>query len=63
MLVRLMYASRAVSSVNQEALHAILRQCKAKNPSAGITGVLRQHVPRRGVLWRRRPPLAGTSCG
>lgn len=40
MLVRLMYASRAVSTVNQEALHAILRQCKAKNPAAGITGVL-----------------------
>jgi hypothetical protein len=35
-----MYASRAVSTVNQEALHAILRQCKAKNPAAGITGVL-----------------------
>jgi hypothetical protein len=40
MLVRLMYASRAVASVNQEALHAILRQCKARNPAAGITGVL-----------------------
>ena len=40
MLVRLMYASRAVSTVNQEALQVILRQCKAKNPAAGITGVL-----------------------
>jgi hypothetical protein len=40
MLVRLMYASRAVSTVNQEALQVILRQCKARNPTAGITGVL-----------------------
>jgi hypothetical protein len=40
MLVRLMYASRAMSTVDQEALHAILHQCKARNPDAGITGVL-----------------------
>jgi len=40
MLVRLMYASRAVSSVDQVALQAILQQCKARNPEAGITGVL-----------------------
>ena len=40
MLVRLMYASRAVPSVDQEALLAILRQCKNRNPEQGITGVL-----------------------
>lgn len=40
MLVRLMYASRAVPSVDQEALLNILRQCKARNPEHGITGVL-----------------------
>jgi hypothetical protein len=40
MLVRLMYASRAVAAIEQEELHAILRQSKANNPAAGITGVL-----------------------
>ncbi len=40
MLVRLMYASRAASAVNQEELLAILRKSKANNPAAGITGVL-----------------------
>lgn len=40
MLVRLMYASRAVPAVDQEELLAILRQCKTRNPEHGITGVL-----------------------
>lgn len=40
MLVRLMYASRATDSVDQEALLAILRQSKAGNATLGITGVL-----------------------
>ena len=40
MLVRLMYASRAVAAMNQEELHAILRKSKGNNPAAGITGVL-----------------------
>ena len=40
MLVRLMYASRALPSVNQEELVSILRKSKANNPGAGITGVL-----------------------
>ena len=40
MLVRLMYASRAVAEVDQEELVAILRKSKANNPAAGITGVL-----------------------
>ena len=40
MLVRLMYASRAVEGVGQEQLLAILRQSKARNPDQGITGVL-----------------------
>ncbi len=40
MLVRLMYASRALPSVNQDELIAILRKSKATNPGVGITGVL-----------------------
>ncbi len=40
MLVRLMYASRAVPSVDQDALIAILRKSKANNPLIGVTGVL-----------------------
>ena len=40
MLVRLMYASRAVPAIDQEELVAILRKSKANNPAAGITGVL-----------------------
>lgn len=40
MLVRLMYASRAVATVDQDALIAILRKSQANNPGAGITGVL-----------------------
>lgn len=40
MLVRLMYASRAVNAVDQNELVAILRKSKANNPEHGITGVL-----------------------
>jgi hypothetical protein len=40
MLVRLMYASRAVPAVDQEELLAILKQSKANNPKLGVTGVL-----------------------
>ena len=40
MLVRLMYASRAGESVNQDTLAAILRKSKERNPAEGITGVL-----------------------
>jgi len=40
MLVRLLYASRAVPAVDSEELHNILRQSKAHNPKLGITGVL-----------------------
>ena len=40
MLVRLMYASRAVDSVNQNELVTILRQSTANNPGVGVTGVL-----------------------
>ena len=40
MLVRLMYASRAVPAVDQDELIAILKKSKANNPKAGITGVL-----------------------
>ena len=40
MLVRLMYASRAVPAVDPEEVAAILRKSKANNPAWGITGVL-----------------------
>ena len=40
MLVRLMYASRAVPAIDQEELISILRQSKANNPTVGVTGVL-----------------------
>lgn len=35
-----MYASRAAAGVDAEALHAILKESKAKNPKLGVTGVL-----------------------
>jgi len=40
MLVRLMYASRAVPSIDHDELVAILRQSKHNNPAHGITGLL-----------------------
>ena len=40
MLVRLLYASRALAPIAPDALMTILRQSKANNPSHGITGVL-----------------------
>lgn len=40
MLVRLLYASRAIDTVDAEELQAILRQSKTANPRHGITGVL-----------------------
>jgi hypothetical protein len=40
MLVRLLYASRAIDDVSQEELQNILSQSKAHNPESGITGVL-----------------------
>ncbi len=40
MLVRLMYASRAVPAIDQEELVAILKQSKVNNPKLGVTGVL-----------------------
>lgn len=40
MLVRLMYASRAVPAIDQEELLTILRQSKQNNPGFGVTGVL-----------------------
>ena len=35
-----MYASRAVPTVDQQELVAILRKSKANNPAQGVTGVL-----------------------
>lgn len=40
MLVRLLYASRAVEPVTPELLGAILRQSRTHNAAHGITGVL-----------------------
>ena len=40
MLVRILYASRAIDDVSQEQLMTILSQSKAHNPTSGITGVL-----------------------
>ena len=40
MLVRLMYASRAVPAVDQEELVAILKKSKANNAKSGVTGAL-----------------------
>lgn len=40
MLVRLLYASRAVKAFDQEELAAILRKSRASNPEFGITGLL-----------------------
>jgi hypothetical protein len=40
MLVRLLYASRAVPGLDAEELQALLRQCRTNNPPHGITGVL-----------------------
>ena len=40
MLVRLLYASRAVEPQNTEATDAILAQSRSHNPACGITGIL-----------------------
>jgi hypothetical protein len=40
MLVRLLYASRAVPAIDQDSLFAIVRKSKANNPAVGVTGVL-----------------------
>jgi len=40
MLVRLMYASRAATTVGPEELAAILRKARQANPGAGVTGLL-----------------------
>ncbi len=40
MLVRLMYASRAVPAIDQDELISILKKSKANNPRLGVTGVL-----------------------
>jgi hypothetical protein len=40
MLVRLLYASRAVDPQNSEATDAILAKSRSHNPACGITGIL-----------------------
>ena len=39
MLVRLLYASRAVDP-HPETIEAILHECRSRNPNSGVTGVL-----------------------
>lgn len=51
MLVRLMYASRTAADVDQEALLAILRQCKDNNPALGVTGLL-CHCSSSGIFMQ-----------
>ena len=64
MLVRLMYASRAVPSIDHDELHAILRQSKHNNPQHGITGLL-CFVPFFGALAAGviAVRLKGDACG
>lgn len=40
MLVRLLYASRATSGVDADAVAAILKRAREHNPQVGVTGVL-----------------------
>jgi hypothetical protein len=40
MLVRLLYASRAVHPVTADVIESILGQCRIHNPALGITGIL-----------------------
>ena len=40
MLVRLLYASRAATTLTAEAIDAIMLQCRRNNPERGITGML-----------------------
>lgn len=40
MMVRLLYASRAVGAVDHDGLLAILKSSKANNPKLGVTGAL-----------------------
>lgn len=40
MLVRLLYASRAVDSIGGELIEEILTESRSRNPAHGITGVL-----------------------
>jgi hypothetical protein len=40
MLVRLMYASRAVGAIDADGLQAILKKSRAHNAAAGVTGLL-----------------------
>jgi len=40
MLVRLLYASRAVEPIGNETVEAILAHSRANNPEYGVTGVL-----------------------
>jgi hypothetical protein len=51
MLVRLMYASRTIPAVDQDALANILRQSKANNPALGITGLL-CHCASSGIFMQ-----------
>jgi hypothetical protein len=40
MLVRLMYASRAATTIDQEELQSIVRHAQAANPKLGLSGAM-----------------------
>jgi hypothetical protein len=50
MLVRLLYASRAVEPIDAQLLEAILERSRAYNRDHGITGVLCAHEHGNGFL-------------
>jgi hypothetical protein len=50
MLVRLLYASRAVEPINQALLDSILQQSRTQNAELGITGVLCAYEDGNGFL-------------
>ncbi|HSH74350.1 MAG TPA: BLUF domain-containing protein [Longimicrobiales bacterium] len=50
MLVRLLYASRAVDPIDAKMLEAILEQSRAYNKAHGITGVLCAYEDGNGFL-------------
>jgi hypothetical protein len=49
MLVRLLYASRAASPIDEKLIEAILEQSRRNNPEHGITGILCAY-PKNGIF-------------
>jgi hypothetical protein len=50
MLVRLLYASRAVDSIDSEMLDEIVQESREHNPEHGITGMLCSYVDGNSFL-------------